>query len=58
MASRLAEARQRVVHVAPSWRLCWSHVEDGRVNAMGCIGPFYSTFIIFNVLDPRGIVVI
>jgi hypothetical protein len=25
----------RVVHVAPSWRLRRSQVEDGQVNAMG-----------------------
>jgi hypothetical protein len=33
-------------------------VEDGRVDAMGCVRPCYRTFIIFNVLVPRGIIVI
>jgi hypothetical protein len=58
LASRLEEAQQRVVHVASSRRLCWSQVEDGRVDATGCIGPFYPTFAVFNVLGPMGIVVI
>jgi hypothetical protein len=34
LASRLAEARRRVVHVAPSQRLLRDQVEDGRVDAM------------------------
>jgi hypothetical protein len=25
---------------------------------MGCVGPYYPTFAIFNVLGPRGIVII
>jgi hypothetical protein len=58
LASRLTETRQRVIDVAPSWRLRQSHVEDRRVDAMGCIRPLYPTFTVFNVLDPRGIVVI
>jgi hypothetical protein len=58
LASRLMEAQRRVVHVAPSRRLRQSQVEDGWVDAMGCIGPFYPTFAVFNVLGPRGIVVI
>jgi hypothetical protein len=33
-------------------------VEDGRVDAMGCVRPYYPTFVVFNVLGPRGIVVI
>jgi hypothetical protein len=32
--------------------------EDERVDAIGCIGPCYPTFTIFNVFGPRGIVVI
>jgi hypothetical protein len=58
LALRLAEARRRVVHVAPSQRSRRSQVEDRRVDAMGCNGPFYLNFTIFNVLVPRGIVVI
>jgi hypothetical protein len=33
-------------------------VEDERVDATGYVGPYYPTFIIFNVLGPGGIVVI
>jgi hypothetical protein len=40
-ALKLAEARRRVVYVAPSWRLHQDQVEDGRVDAMGCVEPFY-----------------
>jgi hypothetical protein len=40
--------------VAPSWRLRRRQVEDGRVDAMGCVGPCYPTSAIFNVLCPRG----
>jgi hypothetical protein len=58
LASRLAKARWRVVHVAPSWRSCADQVKDGRVDAMGSVGPCYPYFAIFIVLGPRGIVVI
>jgi hypothetical protein len=44
--------------VAPSQRLRQMQVEDGRVDAIGCVRPCYPTFVVFNVLDPRGIVVI
>jgi hypothetical protein len=47
-----------VVHVAPSWRLRQRQVEDRRVDATGCVRPFYPTFAVFNVLGHRGIVVI
>jgi hypothetical protein len=47
-----------MVHVVPSRRLRQSQVEDVRVDAMGYIGPFYPTFVIFNVLGSRDIVVI
>jgi hypothetical protein len=33
-------------------------VEDGRVDAMDCVGPCYPTFAVFNVLYARGIIVI
>jgi hypothetical protein len=45
-----------VVHVTPSRRLRRRQVEDR--HATGCVGPFYPTFAVFNVLDDRGIVVI
>jgi hypothetical protein len=48
----------RVVHVAPSQRLRRKQIEDGRVDAMGCVRPCYPTFVVFNVLGPRGIIVI
>jgi hypothetical protein len=44
--------------VGPSWRLRRRQVEDGRVDATGCVGLSYPTFAIFSVLGPRGIVVI
>jgi hypothetical protein len=55
---RLAEAQWRAVHVAPSQRLRRRQVEDWWVNVTGCVGPCYPTFAVFNVLGPRGIVVI
>jgi hypothetical protein len=47
-----------VVHVAPSQRLHRKQVEDGRVDAVGCVRPCYPIFAVFNVLGYRGIVVI
>jgi hypothetical protein len=47
--SRLAEERLRVVHVAPSRRFCRIQAEDGWVDAVGCIGPFYPRIIIFCI---------
>jgi hypothetical protein len=44
--------------VAPSRRLHRRQIEDGQVNAMGYIEPCYPTFTIFNVLDPRGTIII
>jgi hypothetical protein len=46
------------VHVAPSQRLRRKQVEVGRVDVTGCVGLYYPTFIVFNVLDHTGIVVI
>jgi hypothetical protein len=51
-------ARWRVVHVAPSWRLHQSQVEDGWVDVMGCVRFCYPCFVVFFLLGPRGIVVI
>jgi hypothetical protein len=39
-------------------RLRQSQVKDGWVDATGCIRLFYHTFVVFNILCPRGIVVI
>jgi hypothetical protein len=58
LTSRLAEARRRMLHVAPSQKLRRSQVEDGRVDAMGCVEPCYPYFTIFILLGPRNIVVI
>jgi hypothetical protein len=46
-ASKLAEARCRVVHVALSRRLRRDQVEDGRVNVMDCVGAFYPKIAVF-----------
>jgi hypothetical protein len=47
-----------VVHMASSWRSCEDEVEDGWVNAMGCIGLFYPKFVVFIVLGHKGSLVI
>jgi hypothetical protein len=57
LASRLVEARRRVVQVAPSRRLRQDQVEVGRVDVTDCVGPCYPYFVIFYVLGPRGIIV-
>jgi hypothetical protein len=44
--------------VAPSRRLRRKQVEDGHDDATGCVVPCYSTFAVFNVLGPRGTIVI
>jgi hypothetical protein len=44
--------------VALSQRLRRRQVEDGRIDVMDCVGPCYPTFIVFNVLGVRGIVII
>jgi hypothetical protein len=40
--------------VASSRRLRRVEAENGRVDATGCVGPFYPKIIIFYVLGPRG----
>jgi hypothetical protein len=55
---KTAEARRPVVHVALSRRLCRRQVEDGRVDATGCVELCYPTFAVFNVLGLRSIIVI
>jgi hypothetical protein len=58
--SRLKTGRgvMRMVHVAPSRRLCRSQIEDGRVDTMGCVGPCYPYFTVFILLASRGIIFI
>jgi hypothetical protein len=46
-----------VVHMTPSQKLRRDHVEYGRVDATGCVGPCYPYFAIFYVLDTRSIIV-
>jgi hypothetical protein len=46
-----------MVHVASLWRMCGDEAEDGQVDVMGCIGPFYPNFVIFTVLGHKGILV-
>jgi hypothetical protein len=43
-----------MVHVASSQRSCGDEVEDGRVDATGCIGLFYPNFVVFFVLGHKG----
>jgi hypothetical protein len=44
--------------VAPSRRSCVDQIDDGWVDAMGCVGPYYPYFTIFIILYPSGIVVL
>jgi hypothetical protein len=46
-----------MVHMVALWRLRRVEVEDGWVDATGCIKPFYPNFIVFYVLGTRGILV-
>jgi hypothetical protein len=57
LASRLVQARLPVVHVESSRRSRGVKAEDGWVDEMGCVGPFYPKNTIFIVLGPNGIVV-
>jgi hypothetical protein len=57
LALRLAEARQRVVHVEPSQRLCRDQVKDGHVDTMGCVRSCYPYFVVFYILCLRSILV-
>jgi hypothetical protein len=43
-----------VVHVALSRRSRGVEAKDGRVDAMGCVRPFYPKIAVFSVLGPRG----
>jgi hypothetical protein len=54
---RLAEARRRVLHMALSRRLRQNQVEDGWVDVMSCVRPYYSYFAVFYVLDTMRILV-
>jgi hypothetical protein len=54
---RLVETRLRLVYVVSSWRLYREEAEDGCVDVMDYIGPFYPKIIISSVLGPSDIVV-
>jgi hypothetical protein len=54
-ASKPAEVRRRVVHVAPLRRLREDQVEDERVDAMDYVRSFYPKIIVFYVLGPRAV---
>jgi hypothetical protein len=40
-----------------SWRLHQDKAKDRRVDAIGCVGPFYPIIIVSTILGSRGIVV-
>jgi hypothetical protein len=46
------------VHVALSWRSHGHEIEDGRVDAMGCIGLFYTNIVVLVVFGHKGSLVI
>jgi hypothetical protein len=46
-----------MVHVALLWRLRRVKAEDGRIEVMGYVEPFYLNFTSFDVLDVRDILV-
>jgi hypothetical protein len=55
MTLRLLEAWWRMIHVASSRRLHRDEAEDGRVDAMRCVGTFYQKIIVFYILGHRAI---
>jgi hypothetical protein len=61
LASKLAEARRRMVPVASSWRSRGCEAKDCRFDGVGCgaaeVGPNYPYFAVFLVLAHRGILV-
>jgi hypothetical protein len=40
--------------MASSQRLRGVEVEDGWIDATGCVRPFYPKITVFYILDPRG----
>jgi hypothetical protein len=55
---KTSEGAAWMVHVASLRRSREDEVEDGRVDAMGCIGLFCPNFTIFFVLGHKGSLVI
>jgi hypothetical protein len=60
-ALKLVEERQRVVHVASSWRSCGSEAKDSRFDGVGCnvvqVEPNYTSLDVIFFLAHRGILV-
>jgi hypothetical protein len=54
---KTGEGVARIMHVASSQRWHRGQVEHERVDATGCVRPWYPYFTDFIVLDPRGILV-
>jgi hypothetical protein len=48
----------RMVHVATSRRSRGDEAKDERVDATGCIGPFYHNFTVFIVLGHKDSLII
>jgi hypothetical protein len=61
LASKLAEGRRWVVHVASSWMSHGSEAKDGLFDGVGCgtveVGPNYPSLVVIFLLDHRGILV-
>jgi hypothetical protein len=49
LALRLEEAGRRVLHVVPSQISCEDQIEDGWVDEMGCVEPYYIYFTILCI---------
>jgi hypothetical protein len=57
LASRLVEARLRVVYMTSSRRSRGIDAEDGRVDATCYVEPFYPKIVIFIILCHKGILI-
>jgi hypothetical protein len=57
LTSRLVDTWLRMVHVTSSWRSRRVEAEDGWVNVIDCIEPFYSKIIVFNILGTKDVLV-
>jgi hypothetical protein len=54
---KIGRGTMRMVHVESSRKLHQVEAKNGRVDAMGCVGPYYPNFAILYVLCTRGILV-
>jgi hypothetical protein len=55
---KTSEGAAWMVHVESTWRSRGDELEDGRVDATGCIGLFYFNFVVFIVLGHKRSLVI